>query len=130
MRESAQLAGGQVGYHRLFCAWRLDKVNEKDRNTRAYYILTTVGGERYTIDRDGAVIDRSDGPRGWDYSGKWRILGVTTRHNARADRIIPLANLAEGEPFGQGWIHDLDHGTHRMWAHPSSSRLRCVERVR
>lgn len=57
----------------------------------------------------------------------WRILGLTTRHNAH--QIIGLAEAANGTWIGQGWIHDMDHGTHRMWSMPRGRRAVRVERI-
>lgn len=57
----------------------------------------------------------------------WMIVGFTTRLNAH--HVITLAQAAEGADIGQGWVHDLDHGTHRMWGHPSYRRAVKVTRI-
>lgn len=100
-------------------------MSDTHKGTR--YVLTTKANVRFELDADGAVLTRTDGPEGFAYSGKWIILGATTRWNAR--HIVTLAELADGADFGQGWIHDLDHGTHRVWGNPSSRRLKSVYRV-
>jgi hypothetical protein len=28
-----------------------------------------------------------------------------------------------GANIGQGWVHDLDHGTHRIWGSPTGHRF-------
>jgi hypothetical protein len=89
--------------------------------------MTLKNGAVYTLTDEGAVTDRSDGPRDWDYSGKWIITGFSTRFNSRA--IIPLESVLRGAPVGHGFIHDLDHGTRRMWANPTGRRLARLERV-
>lgn len=90
------------------------------------YRITLKNGHVYTTDDHGNVISRTDGPRNWPYSN-WRIIGFTTRHNAR--RIVSLADAVNGAPCGQGWIHDIDHGTRRMWAHPTTQRLRSIVHI-
>ncbi len=75
--------------------------------------LTTTDGSVYTLDDLGYVIARSDGPREWEYSREWRILGVVTRPNGR--RVITLPAILRGAQPGQGWIVDHDHGTFRVW---------------
>lgn len=92
--------------------------------SNATYILTTTRGARYELDAHGAVLARSDGPAGWEYSGRWVILGAATRHNAHA--IVSVADIARDGIPGQGWIHDLDHGTHRVWG---NERMRSLRKV-
>lgn len=92
-----------------------------DWNTAPKYELTLKDGTRYTLAESGAVLDRSDGPRGWNYSGKWIILGFSKRAHSR--RVISLQSAMGGEDVGQGWVHDLDHGTHRMWGSPTGHRF-------
>lgn len=92
------------------------------------YVLTLKNGEQYTLADNGAVIDRTDGPRGWDYSGQWLILGFTKRHHSA--RMVSLAAAAAGADIGQGWVHDLDHGHRRMWAMPTDRRAKAVRHVR
>ncbi len=57
----------------------------------------------------------------------WLILGISTRHNSNC--IVSLERAANGESIGQGWIHDLDHGTHRIWGMPKTDRAVRVERL-
>jgi hypothetical protein len=75
-------------------------------------------------DSDGNIV--YDSSRNYRRTGTpdWRILGVTTRHNSR--HIIPLKESVTGN-IGQGWIHDMDHGTHRMWSRPSGKRAVHIE---
>jgi hypothetical protein len=86
-------------------------------------------GDVYLLDREGYVVERSDGPQGFDYERRWRILGVTTRHHAGDHRIVPLESIIEGAPIGQGWVHDVDHGYHRMWGSPSNRKMRRLTRI-
>jgi hypothetical protein len=75
--------------------------------------LTTRDHTRYLLTDSGDVVARSDGPRGWNYSGKWTILGAVTRWNAH--RCVSLAEIVDGADFGHGFIRDLDHGSVRQW---------------
>lgn len=86
-----------------------------------FYVMHTKHGTRYELAENGAVLARSDGPAGWDYSGRWIITGFTTRHNAH--HLVTLAAAADGAEVGQGWVHDLDHGTHRMWGGDRLARI-------
>jgi hypothetical protein len=90
-------------------------------------LLTTTTGDRYTLADDGSVVARSNGPKGWDYSGKWVIVGFKRRHNAHAT--ISLADALAGADTGQGWVVDLDHGHLRVWGGPANGRLRSLETV-
>lgn len=58
-------------------------------------------------------------------SATWMILGIGTRHTSR--HLVSLSAAAGGASIGQGWVHDRDHGTHRMWAMPTSRRAVSVE---
>lgn len=89
------------------------------------YLLRLKNGSMWELDEQGRVC--YDGSRGMRFSphDSWRILGFSTRHNA--NRIISLAEAAAGASIGQGWVHDLDHGTHRMWGSPSWRRAAKVE---
>lgn len=75
--------------------------------------LETTRGVRYVLDDVGAVQSRSDGPEGWNYSGKWIITGFRTRWNSRM--MVPLASALDGADIGHGYVCDLDHGTPRTW---------------
>lgn len=88
------------------------------------YTMTLKDGTVYKLAGNGAVISRTDGPKGWDYSGKWIIVGFKRR--AHSAHTITLAEAAAGEDIGQGWVVDLDHGTLRLWGSP---RLRKVAQV-
>lgn len=70
-----------------------------------------------------------DGTRNMDFAalGTWKILGFTKRHHSR--EIISLAEAANGADLGQGWVHDLDHGTHRIWCQPSNHRAVSVREI-
>ena len=89
--------------------------------TQTAYILRTTQGVTYELAENGAVLARSNGPQGWNYSGRWIILGAATRHNAH--RVTSLADIADHGVPGQGWVHDLDHGTHRMWGNERMASL-------
>lgn len=89
--------------------------------------MTLKNGDRYTLEDDGRVVARTNGPKGWNYSGKWIITGFKTRHNAH--RMITLDEALAGVDTGQGWVCDLDHGTPRMWGSPSGRKLASIRRV-
>ena len=91
--------------------------------------LTTKGRETFILARDGAIIRHgSNGQDRPDYDmHKWHVLGFGTRANSR--RIVTLDEAADGAETGQGWVHDLDHGTHRMWGSPSDRRLASITRI-
>lgn len=84
------------------------------------YRITCVSGYVLTDD-DGNIAEDHVGR---DYvrtpDPSWRIVGFTRRHHSH--RIITLAQAAAGTDIGQGWVHDVDHGTRRMWGHPSYRR--------
>ena len=58
----------------------------------------------------------------------WRILGIATRHHSRMFSTL-AACAADPARIGQGWIHDSDHGTHRLWGMPLSNRAVKVEQI-
>jgi len=68
----------------------------------------------YDLDEHGNVLDRSNGPRNWDYGGRWTILGATHSHHD-TDQIIDLGTIADSGDIPKGAIHDLDHNSHRIW---------------
>jgi len=86
-----------------------------DQRERKPYriVMTTTQGARYTLDDEGAVVARSNGPEGFDYSGEWIIVGFLTRHNSRF--VIPLERALNGYDIGHGYVVDNDHGTQRVW---------------
>lgn len=90
------------------------------------YNMTIKGGAVYRLADDGQVLwdgDRNMGP----FSGEWRIIGFSIRHHSH--RLISLADAAKGADLGQGWIHDIDHGTRRIWGIPKHHRVVKVERI-
>lgn len=88
------------------------------------YRMTTKGHDYYLLDQDGGIL--RDGSRGMEFSGEnWKIIGLTTRFNS--SHIITLQEAINGVNIGQGWVHDLDHGTHRMWGSPSTRRAIKIE---
>ena len=89
------------------------------------YLIRLKNGSMIETDVAGRIV--YDGTRGMRFapSDSWRIVGFSTRHNAY--RIVTLAEAAAGEPIGQGWVHDVDHGTRRMWAMPRYHRAVRVE---
>ena len=76
----------------------------------------------YYLDADGAVIARTNGPRGWSYSGAWTILGSARRWNS--GYIVRLSDAADGADIGHGFVCDLDHGTRRRWGNERAQRVR------
>lgn len=86
--------------------------------------MRTTGGVTYTLADDGTVLDRSDGPRGWNYSGQWRVLGFLTR--AHSQRMVSFLDALAGAEVGHGFVVDLDHGTRRVWM-GSPGRLSSLE---
>jgi hypothetical protein len=89
--------------------------------------LVTKGRDIYTLDDEGYVVARSNGPEGWNYGRGWRIVGFKTRHNAH--RTISLQEALDGADVGQGWIVDWDHGTFRLWGSPSADKLASIRRI-
>ena len=88
------------------------------------------------ICKGGYVLTDAEGNIAEDHLGRdyvcepapdWRIVGFSTRFNAY--RLISLAQAADGEPLGQGWVHDVDHGTRRLWGMPKDRRAVRVERI-
>lgn len=95
----------------------------------AMYCMTVKNGAYYYLTENGGIL--WDGTRDMAFEAphdSWRVIGFTTRHNG--NRIITLAEAANGEDIGQGWVHDLDHGTHRMWAMPKYLRARKIIRLK
>jgi len=88
------------------------------------YRMETTRGTWYTLDDEGYVLGRTDGPQGWDYRKGWRILGAATRYHSR--RVTPLADAAANGIPGWGVIHDWDHGHHRVWG---GERMRSLYKV-
>lgn len=95
---------------------------------KASYEMHLKNGSVWYLDSDGGVLWDGDRSMGWESPhSTWRIIGFSTRHHSRdvislADS--PVANL------GQGWIHDLDHGAHRLWGAPSDRKVSKVYRIR
>lgn len=89
--------------------------------------MTLKDGIIYKLDDNGNVLDRSDGPRGWNYSGRWTIIGFLRRWNSR--KMIPLQAALNGADIGHGYVVDLDGGSMRVWMSPSNHRVSRLERV-
>lgn len=75
-------------------------------------MLVMTQGPIYTLDDNGNVIARTNGPEGWTYSN-WRILGFLRRHNSGT--MVSLADALNGADIGHGYVVDCDHGTRRVW---------------
>ena len=88
------------------------------------YEMVTTRGTRYTLAENGAVLARTDGPQGWDYGGRWVILGAAKRHHSR--HALPLDYIARNGVPGHGIVRDLDHGTLRVWG---NERMRSLRRI-
>lgn len=84
-------------------------------------------GTVFQLSDTGEVIARSDGPKGWNYSGKWKIVGFKKRHHSL--HTISLESALAGTDVGQGWVVDLDHGTYRLWGSPKNRKLASLRRV-
>lgn len=105
-----------------------DKANKPIR-----FVITLKAGARFYCADDGGII--FDGERKYASSGSrsWAILGFSRRWNA--NYMIPLAEIADmpaeeqAKALGHGIVHDLDHGTHRIWGSPSGNRAVKVERT-
>lgn len=69
-------------------------------------------GTRYITDDGGAVLSRTDGPAGWDYSGEWIIRGFYRRWNGG---FVSLRSAVNGSDIGHGFVADVDHGYLRVW---------------
>src|SRR5687767_13366987 len=90
------------------------------------YVMTLKNGSRWRLAADGGVL--YDGERHMSFDGEhWRIIGFTRRH--LGGPLITLDAAVNGADLGQGWIHDLDHGTRRMWGMPKHHRVVRVERT-
>lgn len=81
-----------------------------------YFDLATDGTILYDSSRDY-----------YPDSGEWRVLGFGTRFNSR--HVVPLAEAADGATIGHGFVHDMDHGTHRTWMMPRDRRAVSVKRL-
>ena len=88
--------------------------------------MQLLDGTTYTLTDSGAVVDRTDGPHGWDYSGKWVITGFARRWHSHA--VVSLADAVAGADTGYGYVCDLDHGTPRRWGGSSGRRLASITR--
>ena len=91
------------------------------------YEMRLKDGSTWIISAEGDVLH--DGSRNMDFNadGMWKILGFTKRIHSH--KIISLAEAADGADLGQGWVHDLDHGTHRIWCQPSNRRVVSVRKM-
>lgn len=91
--------------------------------------MTLKNGSAFDLGLDGSVI--YDGDRHMTFERpnghEWRIVGFSRRHHSR--QIISLEDAANGADLGQGWVHDIDHGTRRMWGMPRNRRAVRVERI-
>jgi hypothetical protein len=88
-------------------------------------LMETTQGNRYLLADDGRILDRSNGPASWNYSGLWRITGIKLR--CHSHHSIPLEDAVDDGRFGHGVVLDIDHGTYRQWG---SERVRSFRRVR
>lgn len=70
----------------------------------------------YYLDGDGSVIARTNGPRGWNYSRKWKIRGFLRRWNSGLHLMVSLREALDGADIGHGFPVDLDHGSTRTWS--------------
>jgi hypothetical protein len=86
---------------------------------RGYFDLAANGEILYDSERNY----RRPGNDGHE----WKVIGFGTRHNS--NQIITLEAAANGADIGQGWVHDRDHGTHRMWGMPTYRRAVKVVRA-
>ena len=72
-------------------------------------------GERYIITPRG-YIKRTD--MQFKPSSKWKLLGISThwmKNYPDLDWQEVKARLDKKETVS-GYVHDIDHGTHRMWS--------------
>lgn len=112
------LTVGSKAYYDTFALWRMTV-------SKPYYIMWTHAGA-YVLAEDGTIL--YDQVRHYrSYSGQWRIIGISKRHHSHD--MVSLEDAANGANIGQGWVHDLDHGTHRMWAMPKDRRATSVVRA-
>jgi hypothetical protein len=88
--------------------------------------LRTNDGALYQLDDEGAVVARSNGPKGWNYSGKWIIRGFLRRWNSSV--MVPLDDALDGADIGHGYVVDVDHGTWRVWM-GAGSRCKSLSRT-
>lgn len=92
------------------------------------YKMRLKDGSEWILGPDGGVL--YDGSRHIKFNSpheNWKIAGFSVRHNA--SRIITLSEAADGASLGQGWVHDFDHGSRRMWGSHSNHRVLSVEAI-
>ncbi len=93
-----------------------------------YYCISFKNGGWMYTDLAGNVIRDVD--LGRDYQREptpdWQITGITRRLHSR--HAVSLEDAANGADIGHGLIHDIDHGTRRMWASPTGRRAVKVEK--
>jgi len=78
------------------------------------YTIKTQSGRYYYIDSANRII-RAD--MEFSPSGQWTFIGLSDRYG----RFITMAHLDSGDTTykngkGKYWLHDRDHGTHRIWS--------------
>jgi hypothetical protein len=96
------------------------------------YRITMKSGSYVETDDKFRIVKLSDSGHASHYECEphddWKILGIATRHTS--SHYSNLSDcVADPSLIGQGWIHDLDHGTHRMWGMPKHRRAVRVEHV-
>jgi len=87
--------------------------------------LRLKSGDVYTLDLLGNVLHRTDSDYQGSYSVQWKILGFLRRWNSGV--MISLRAALDGGDIGHGYVVDLDHGTRRVWGHPSNWRAVSVK---
>lgn len=87
--------------------------------------ITLKDGAFVDTDTDGRIVRDYDPTSSRDYRCEprdaWKIVGITKRFHSRD--VATLSDCAHDASYiGQGWIHDIDHGTRREWCSPKHRR--------
>ena len=57
------------------------------------------------------------------FSPSWRILGIAARWNGQPTPWATVKSQADKGKVVIGYMHDLDHGTHRFWGGSWNGKL-------
>jgi len=74
-------------------------------------------GQTYNISNKGEFEVNSK------YSSTWRIYGIASRWNGRPVLWSTIKSQADKGKTIIGYLHDIDHGTRRMWGGSWNGKL-------
>ena len=66
-------------------------------------------GTYYTLNEKGYFLVDNE------FSKNWRLYGISTRYNSRPVLWKELKKQLNKNKRIEGYIHDIDYGTHRFW---------------